>query len=279
MKINTLGVAIISIGLLSSCSAHKKVPYIQYAETIPAEILATPIPIATPELQAGDLLNIDVTATDPLAAAQFNKGRFIDAEGKVQSIGHSTAQLNNNLQASTEYYLVDKNGNINFPIIGEIHVAGLTKDQAQVEIANAIYPKYLKIKPVVDIRFMNFRVTVLGAVKNPGVQVSPNERLNIFEALALAGDCDIRADRENILLVRTDPDGSREVHRLNVHDKNMLLSPYYNLEPNDMILVNYNRSGAQDAWQLSQGFTATMAVVGGLSSVTALVISIVNLSK
>ncbi|MDE6309678.1 MAG: polysaccharide biosynthesis/export family protein [Muribaculaceae bacterium] len=260
-------------------------PLIQNADTIPAEILAQPIRVEDPILQPGDMLNIEVTSTDPIATAPFNKGRYLDAEGKIQTIsranGSNLMQGNNSVTstASTEYYLIDKDGNINFPIVGEIHLAGLTKDEAQDEIVNSIYPKYLKIKPTVDVRFMNFRVTVLGAVGSPGIIVSPNERINIFEALAMAGDLDIQADRENILLVRTHPNGTRETHRLDVHDKNMLFSPYLYLQPNDMIYVNYNRSGAQNAWQISQGFTTTLAVVGGLSSVTALVISIINLTK
>lgn len=285
MKFNVIGSAIAALALLGSCSAHKKVPLIQYADGIPQEILAQPIPPADPILQPGDLLNIEVTSTDPVAAAPFNKGRYLDSEGRIQSIGsHINSSLTNYgtngiSTASTEYYLIDKDGNINFPIVGSIHLAGLTKNQAQEVIVNAIYPKYLKIKPMVDVRYMNFRVTMLGAVKSPGIVLAPNERLNIFEALAMAGDLDIRADRENLLLVRTNSDGTREVHRIDVHDKNLLLSPYYNLQPNDIVYVNYNRSGAQDAWQLSQGFTATMAVIGGVSSVTALVISIVNLTK
>ncbi len=284
MKIYAIGVAVAAVAILSGCSAHKKVPLIQYADTIPAEILAQPLPSEDPILRPGDMLNIEVSSTDPIATAPFNKGHYLDAEGHIQSYGHSNNNLinsNNGITntASTEYYLVNKEGNIIFPIVGELHVAGLTKDQAQDVIVNAIYPKYLKIKPTVDVRFMNFRVTVLGAVGHPGIIVSPNEQLNIFEALAMVGDLDIQADRENLLLVRTNPDGSREAHRLDVHDKNMLFSPYFNLKPNDMIYVNYNRSGAQNAWQISQGFTTTLAVVGGLSSVTALVISIINLTK
>lgn len=284
MKVKIASIALATIALLSSCSAHKKVPLIQYADGIPNEILAQPMPVVDPVLQPGDMLNIEVSSTDPIATAPFNKGRYLDSEGKIQSITRGNSNLitgNSGVTstASTEYYLIDKDGNINFPIVGDIHVAGLTKVQAQDMIVNAIYPKYLKIKPTVDVRFMNFRVTILGAVKAPGIIVSPNERLNIFEALAMVGDLDIQADRENLLLVRTNPDGTRETHRLDVHDKNMLFSPYFNLQPNDMIYVNYNRSGAQNAWQISQGFTTTLAVVGGISSVTALVISIINLTK
>lgn len=272
-------IAVMALALLASCSTHKKVPLVADAEYIPAEILAQPVPPADPIIQAGDLLNIDVSASNYQAVAPFNKGRYVNPDGSIEisraSVSNSSGGGN---EKSTEYYLVDKDGNINFPVIGSIHVGGLTKTQVQAEIENAIFPKYLKEKPVVDIRFMNFRITVLGAVGSPGIKTSQNERLNIFEAIALAGDLDIRADRENIVLIRTNPNGSREVHKLNVHDKDMLLSPYYNLQPNDLLLVNWNRSGAQNSWSMSQGFSTTLAVVGGLSAVLGFTLSIINLT-
>lgn len=278
MNFKSCCAAMMVMAMLASCSTHKKVPLVEDAEYIPAEILAQPVPPADPIIQAGDLLNIDVTATNYQAVAAFNKGRYVNSDGTIdQSRGRVGSGGNN--ETSTDYYLVDKDGNINFPIIGSIHVGGLTKTQVQAEIENAIYPKYLKEKPVVDIRFMNFRITVLGAVGSPGIKVSQNERLNIFEAIALAGDLNIKADRENLILIRTNPDGTREVHKLNVHDKNMLFSPYYNLQQNDLLLVNWNRSGAQNSWAMSQGFSTTIAVVGGLSAVLGFTLSIINLSK
>lgn len=278
MKFQTCLAALSLMVIVASCSTHKKVPLVEGAEFIPAEILAQPVPPADPVIQAGDLLNIDVTASNYEAVAHFNKGRYLNADGSIQrtNIGNGGSAGS---EKSTDYYLVDKNGDITFPIIGNLHVGGLTKTKVQQLIVDAIYPKYLKEKPVVDIRFMNFRITVLGAVGSPGIKTSQNERLNIFEAIALSGDLNIKADRENIILIRTNPDGTREVHKLNVHDKNMLLSPYYNLQPNDLLLVNWNRSGAQNSWSMSQGFSTTIAVVGGLSAVLGFTLSIINLSK
>lgn len=126
---------------------------------------------------------------------------------------------------------------------------------------------------------MNFRVTILGQVKSPGVYQSDNERMNILEALAKAGDLDIRGDRENVLLYRTNADGTREVHRLNLHDKSLLLSPYFNLQQNDFIYITPNRSAAASAWQMHQGWTTAISVVSGLASIAALVIGIINLNK
>ncbi|MCC8036575.1 MAG: polysaccharide biosynthesis/export family protein [Bacteroidales bacterium] len=276
--INSCCAFVAALALITSCSAPKKVAYIEEAETIPTEVLAQAPNLATENtLQPGDLLNIEVTGTNYAAVAPFNKGYAVDADGKVAQFSN-----NNNIQGetgekSTRYYLVDNNGDITFPIIGTIHVAGLTKSQVSDLIASEIYPKYLKEKPVVDVRFMNFRVTVLGAVKSPGVKSSQNESFNIFEAIATAGDLDIKADRENIILVRTDGNGKRQVHKIDVHDKNLLLSPYYHLQPNDILIVNWNRSGAQQAWQMNNGFNTAITIVGGLSGIVGLIIALISL--
>ena len=103
--------------------------------------------------------------------------------------------------------------------------------------------------------------------------------MNFLEAISMAGDLDIKGDRENILLYRINPDGSREVHKLNIHDKNFLLSPYYTLQQNDYIYVVPNKSMRQGAWQMNPAVTATISVVGGISSLASLIIGILNLSK
>lgn len=271
--------AIASVALLmSACSAPNKVIYLPDADSIPVEVIAQSQPIANPLLSAGDLLNIAVYGTDLTAVAPFNRGQYLDAEGKV-TITAPTTNLNNNQQAVTEYYLVDNEGNIDFPIIGTIHVAGKTKQELAKEITDDIYPKYVKNEPIVEVRLMNFNVTVLGQVKNPGQYVSRNERLNLLEAIALAGDLDIKADRENIILYRTNADGTREIHRLNLRDSNLLLSPYFAMQQNDVIYVYPNASARQNAWQLPQGWTLTLSIVGGASSLASLVIGIINLSK
>ena len=103
--------------------------------------------------------------------------------------------------------------------------------------------------------------------------------MNFFEAIALAGDLNIKGDRENILLFRTNADGSREVHKLNIHDRDFLLSPYFNLQQNDIIYVTPNSSMASTAWAMNPGVSATLTYIGGISSLASLVIGIVNLTK
>ncbi|MDE6611485.1 MAG: polysaccharide biosynthesis/export family protein [Muribaculaceae bacterium] len=276
-NILVLGVAAL---LTASCSAPKKVPYLLDAETIPSEVLAQSQNVPDPVITVGDLLNIDVSGINMNVMAPFNKGRYIDTEGKIGNFSRSNTNTGNSgLEVSTEYYLVNSDGCIDFPIIGKIEVAGLTKSEVATKIRDLIYPKYVTEKPTVDIRLMNFRVTVAGAVKSPGVYQSKNERMTFLEAIAMAGDLDIKGDRENILLYRTNADGTREVHRLNLHDSNFLLSPYYNLQQNDFIYVTPNSSMRQGAWQMNPAVTATITIVGGMSSLASLVIGIINLSR
>lgn len=271
--------AIAAVAVLTGCSAPKKVTYLVDADNIPQEILNRQQPAVSAVLTPGDLLNIRVYGPDMAALAPFNKGMYLTPEGTVQNISTNNTNIGNSETASTDLYLISSDGDINFPTLGTIHAGGLTKEQLAQEIQARIYPKYVKTEPSVEIRLMNFKVTVLGAVKSPGVARSNNERLNILEAIALAGDLDIQGDRENILLYRTNSDGSREVHRLNLHDRNLLLSPYFNLQQNDFIYVEPNRSGKQGAWAMHQGWTSSIAIVSGLSSIAGLVIGIVNLSK
>lgn len=263
--ITSLGAAL----LMASCSAPKKVPYMVDAETIPAEVLAQINPFAEPVAMPGDLLNIDITSSNMDAVMPFNKNKYVSIDGTVATNGGS---------GSTQDYLVNKDGDIEFPIIGKLHVGGLNKSQIADLIKRELCPKYLREEPTVDIRFKNFHVTMLGAVGN-GIVTSDNERLNILEAVAKSGDLNIKGKRENIMLIRTHPDGHREIARLNIHDKNILTSPYYNLQQNDIIYVEPNSSMASGSWSMNPAVGATLTVVGGLSSIIGLAMSIITLTK
>lgn len=277
MNRSFLYAAVISCATLVSCSSPKNVTYLVDAETISPEQLKQTNSQVNPQLAPGDLLNIKVFAANMASVAQFNKGFSVTPEGEVRQLS-TTNNLHNN-EASTDFYLVNSEGNIEFPVLGLIHVGGKSKEVVAEEIRSMIYPKYVTTPPTVDIRLMNFKVTVLGAVKTPGVVTSDNERLNILEALALAGDLDIKGQRENILLYRTNADGTREVHRLDLTDRSLLTSPYFNLQQNDFIYVEPNRSAKQSSWQMHQGWTVALSVVGGLTSVAGLVVGIMNLSR
>lgn len=279
MKFISKSLACVAVLALASCSAPKKVNYIVAAEDIPAEVLAETTHINDPVLNPGDLLNIEVTATDMQSVVPFNKGMYINENGVIGRAQMTSSSYNTNLDVSTDYYLINQDGTINFPVIGDIKAAGMTKLALAQEITDAIYPQYIKEKPKVEVRLMNFRVVVTGAVKSPGIYQSHNERMNFFEAIAMAGDLDIKGDRENILLYRTNSDGTREVHKIDIHDRNFLLSPYFALQQNDVIYVAPNSSMAANAWSLNPAVAATITYVGGISSLASLVIGIINLTK
>lgn len=273
--------ALIGIGLitLASCSASKKVPYLVDAENLPSDVLAQSTHVNDPTLAPGDLLNIEVTSSDMQSVVPFNKGMYVLENGTIGRAAMTSNNYSSNLDVSTDYYLINQDGTIDFPVLGTLNAAGKTKLELAQEITDAIFPQYVKDKPKVEIRLMNFRVIVTGAVKNPGIYQSHNERMNFFEAIALAGDLDIKGDRENILLYRTNSDGTREVHKIDIHDRNFLLSPYFGLQQNDIIYVAPNKSMAANAWQLNPGVSATITFVGGISSLASLVIGIINLTK
>ena len=264
---------------LGSCNAAKKVPYTVEAEMIPIETLSQLNTVTDPVLRPGDLLNIDVVATDLTAVVPFNKDLYVSPDGTIQRFSTSSTGGTNGNNNSTRYYLVNAEGEIDFPGIGIMKVAGLTKEELADEIVRYIYPKFIKERPTVDVRLMNFQVIVMGAVGRSGAVTSRSERLNLLEAIAMAGDLNIRGDRENILLYRTNPDGTREVHKLNINDRNILMSPYFNLQQNDIIYVVPNKAMQRNAWQMNPYITAVFTYVGGLSSIIALVVSIINLAN
>lgn len=124
--------------LLTGCSAPKKVPYLVDAETIPRESLAAVSTVKDPIFVQGDLLNICIYASDPTAVAQFNKGQYLTPEGAISKTSNNTNTAGTNTTSLTDYYLVDAEGNIDYPVIGRIHIAGKTKEQLAREIKDAI---------------------------------------------------------------------------------------------------------------------------------------------
>lgn len=151
-----------------------------------------------------------------------------------------------NASPALQQYLVDNQGNINFPVLGEIHVGGLTK----LEIENLIIDKlkvYLKEAPLVTVRIVNYRISVLGEVAKPGSFVISNEKINLLEALAMAGDLTIYGMRDNVKLIRTGQDNKQEIITMDLNKAEMVLSPYYQLQQNDIIYVTPNKTKAKNS--------------------------------
>lgn len=184
------------------------------------------------KIQPEDLLRITVHSFDPLAAAPFN------IENQEQG-GMNMNQMTqgqggaNNLELFMGYF-VDKDGYIDFPVLGRIEVAGLTLEQAKFNLYNLIEP-YLK-DGVINMRFLNFKVTVLGEVNAPGTIRLTNKRVTLLEAIGMAGDLSDYANRTNVLIMR-EKEGSREYARLNLQSAEIFSSPYFYLQQNDVVYV------------------------------------------
>lgn len=266
MRINYLLTLAIVAMVLASCGSTKQVPYMINADQLPADVLQAAAKAADPVLMNGDLIQINVSSADPEVVKPFNKSEYIANTGNLNS---STNQDN-----SIYYYLIDNNGDIEFPIVGKIHAAGMTVIDLQDKIASEIYPKYVNVKPGVECRLQNFKVYTMGEVKNPGVVRAPNGRINVLEAIAQSGDLTIQGRRDNVMLIRTNADGSRSVKTINLNDPKVIVSPEFNLQQNDIIYVEPNASKARSSWSMPPGLTLGLSILGTLMSLTTLVVTL-----
>lgn len=176
-------------------------------------------------IQEDDLLSITVTSLNAESNMLFNAGVLMPSGDTGNTV--VSTPIN-------ESYLVDKNGFINYPVIGQINLKGLTKLEA-VNKMSILLDEYVQ-NPIINIRLMNFKVTVIGEVQKPSTFIIPTEKVTILEALGLAGDMTAFGRRENVLIIR-EKGGVRSTTRLNLNSTNVLASPYYYLQQNDVIYV------------------------------------------
>lgn len=238
-------VLLITISLLfASCTTYKNVPYLQdYADTAKPTLVPT-VSFTQPVIQPDDILSVNIQSIDA-STGFFNKGDKPDISTSSTSVstftgGASTQQsapITSQQPQTSTGYLVDKDGCIQMPLIGKIKVAGLTTFIARDTIYNRVARFYNY--PVVDVRFVNFKVTVLGEVLRPASYTVPNEKITVFDALGLAGDLTIYGKRENVLLMR-DSMNQKLLVRLNLNSKNIITSPYFFLKQNDVLYVEPN---------------------------------------
>jgi polysaccharide biosynthesis/export protein len=194
-----------------------------------------------PVIQSNDLLNITVSSLNKDASFIFNTTNIVSNQ-------YSTATSS---IAPAAGYLVDQEGNIKFPVLGKIKAAGITKKELTDKITNQLVKQDLLLEPIVDIRYLNYKVSVLGEVQNPSVFTIPNEKITLLEALGLAGDLTIYAKRDNVLLIREE-NGMQKIRRLNLTDENFFNSQYYYLKSNDIIYVEPNKAKIASAGRVNQ---------------------------
>lgn len=252
-------VLITVVVLLDSCSSAKRVAYFQNIDSVD---LSASQGLYDAKIMPKDMLTIIVNTTNPDAARPFN----------LYSATVSGLSGNNNMQG----YLVDNSGNINFPVIGKVHVSGLTKGQCEDLIREKIMPYMSGTEnPVVTVRMSSFRVTVSGEVNSPGVVPVNSEKMSVIEALAQAGDLTIYGRRDNVLLIRENELGQKSQVRINLNDANFINSPYYYVQQNDIIYVQPNKVKAKSS---SIG-TSTTLWISGVSILTSLASLVVNILR
>lgn len=223
----------------SGCVNYKDIPYFQNSDEYDGSKGAQLFDL---KIQPQDELNIFVTSPfNTEMAAPFNR-RERTALKEGERIGDSQNR------GGFYRYLVDIDGNIEFPEVGKIHVAGLTIEQTNAAVKTALKP-YFKDEQsyMVNTYMLNYYVSVLGEVKRPGSFTVERNKLNVLEALAMAGDMTIYGKRNNVKILRQLSDGTYEVHELDMRDANILNSPYYYLHQRDIVYVEPNEVMAQNS--------------------------------
>ncbi len=244
---------ILSSFFLSSCSV-KKITYFNDLPPDSLRIVKEAAPFTEPIIQVDDLLSISVQTLDPTSSLVVNQSE------DVQAIGASSAAATGNQIISG--FLVDKDGYIHMTLLGKVEVKGLTTYQARERITT-LARQYYK-DPTVQVRFANYKITVLGEVSRPATYSVPNEKVTVLDALGLAGDLTVFGKRENVLLIR-EQNGKKELIRLNLNNSDVFNSPYFYLRQNDVVYVESstarNAATNASAMQIFSVVTSALSII------------------
>lgn len=252
--------------IVSSCGNVKNVAYLQNSDSIDFN---RSVYLYDARIMPKDVLTITVNTVNPEASAPFNL--IVSTELNTSTVGRNIGS-----SRALQTYLVDNNGCIEFPVLGTIEVGGLTKSMCEKLLHDKIKP-YLNAaeNPVVTVRMSNYKISVLGEVARPGMFTVGNEKINILEALAQAGDLTIYGVRDNVKLIRENANGKKEIHTLNLNDANIISSPYYYLQQNDIVYVEPNKVKAQNS-TVGQTTTLWFSATSILISLTSLLYNILK---
>ena len=235
MKKKIVFLSLLAVALLASCTSYKKVPYLQNSNEWDGA--GQVVNVYEPRIQPFDLLNILVSSPEnPASSMAYNLISPSD-NSRIQSL-QSQPTLHN--------YLVDADGCVVIPNVGKLNIGGLTISEAEQLVLEKARGGFASL-PVVTVRFVDFKVSVLGEVTAPGTYTIKNGKVNIFEALALARDMTIYGQRENVKIIREDNTGRKEVVELDLNDTSILNSPYYYLQQNDVVYVTPNKSKSKNS--------------------------------
>ena len=263
MKIKSFIILVFCTLFIVSCTSYKNVPYLQNPEVVNS--YQEMLPMYDAKIMPKDLLTITVNTSDPEAAAPFN----LTVQSPI-NVNRSTLTT----QPTLQQYLVSNDGSIDFPVLGRLQVGGLTKNEAENMIREKL-GDYLRETPIVTVRMSNYKIAVLGEVARPGMFTVSNEKVNIFEALAMAGDLTVWGMRDNVKLIREDAAGKREIIELNLNNAEIVTCPYYYLQQNDILYVSPNKTKAKNS-DIGQSTSLWFSATSILVSVVSLLYNILN---
>lgn len=235
---------------LSSCVSKKKIIYLQGQQNQSSNQVNY-----EPLIQNDDLLSITISSVEPELAAPFNLDQLQSGSGSSSG---------SNVNKTT--YLVDSAGEIDFPVLGKMKVAGLTKALLKQQIKERL-ALYLT-EPIINIRIVNFKISVLGEVNKPGSYTLTGDRITLLEVIANAGDLTLFGKRDNILIVR-DYLGTKTYNRVDITKADFVNSPFYYLDQNDVVYVE-PRKARIDGTAIGGNITAIMSIASFLITTTLL---------
>lgn len=245
------------IVLFTACNSSKNVTYLQGAETLTAEQLAQHKGQFSAKIKSNDLLRIVVSGSED-----------VDTYFPFNIMVALPSSDNSTLSTPTlQSYLVDSNGTINFPVLGKLSVANLTTEEVNKSIAEKL-KHYLKGDVVVTVRFAKYKISVLGEVNAPGAYMVKDEKVNVLQALSMAGDLTIYGRRDVVKILREASNGQKSILTLNLNDKNMIFSPDFYLQQGDVVYVEPNKAKAKgaDIGSATGIFLSVTSVIIGVAS-------------
>ena len=256
-------VASLTLLFLASCTSYKKVPYLQDSSNFAS--MPQEIGLYEAKIQPQDMINILVLNPEN-SSTSYSYNLTSPAD-----MSQTTSMLS---QPTMQHYLVDNDGCVVIPNVGKLKVAGLTISEAENLVLDKVKGAF-STTPVVTVRFVDFKISVLGEVASPGTFTVKNGKVNIFQALALARDLTIYGMRENVKIIRENEDGKKEIIEMNLNNSDILNSPYYYLQQNDVVYVTPNQSKAKNSdigSSTSLWFSATSILI----SLTSLLYNILK---
>lgn len=263
-KFLQITLAVAAATLMASCVTQKQMTYVSNAQPETADSINANYQVQSElTVRIGDALTIYVSALDPEAVVPYNLPAVVYATPGATTLSTTPA---------LQYYTVDENGDIEFPVLGKLHVAGLKRNEVESMIKEKLESQVLN--PQVHAHIVNARVSVLGEVNRPGSIPMANGRMTLFDALASAGDLTVYGRRDNVLVTR-EVNGKLEMARLNIRDANIFTSPYFFLQQNDVVYVSPNKVRAVS----SANASLWLSMVSTVASAATVIVTVVNAAR